>query len=162
MKLFADLMQDGLFAAIAAIGLASISNPPRNAYPCCALLAAVGHAMRFLLMNNDFCHLHIILASSLAAFTIGILAVRLALIVKCPAETCFFPALLPMIPGMYAYRAIEALVLCLYHQEEAIFNHYLYLLAYNGFTCSFIILGMVIGANIPIFLLKRISFKATR
>lgn len=162
MKLFADLMQDGLFAAIAAIGFASISNPPRNAYPCCALLAAVGHAMRFLLMNNGFCHLHIIIASSLAAFTIGLLAVRLALIVKCPAETCFFPALLPMIPGMYAYRTIEALVLCLYHQEEAIFNHYLYLLTYNGFTCSFIILGMVIGANIPIFLLKRISFKATR
>ncbi len=162
MKLLTDLVQDGLFAAIAAIGFASISNPPRKAYPCCALLAAVGHAMRFLLMNNSICPLHIILASSLAAFTIGLLAVRLALIMKCPAETCFFPALLPMIPGMYAYRAIEALVLCLYHQEEALFSHYLYLLAYNGFTCSFIILGMVIGANIPIFLLKRISFKATK
>lgn len=47
MKLLTDLVQDGLFAAIAAIGFASISNPPRKTYPCCALLAAVGHAMRF-------------------------------------------------------------------------------------------------------------------
>lgn len=54
------------------------------------------------------------------------LAVRLAIVVKCPAEMCFFPALLPMIPGMYAYRTVEAL-------------HYLYLFAYNGFTCSIIV-----------------------
>ena len=67
-----------------------------------------------------------------------------------------------MIPGMYAYRTIEALVLCLYHKEEALFSHYLYLLTYNGFTCTFIILGMVIGATIPIFLFKKVSFQATR
>ncbi|EJW97641.1 integral membrane protein [gut metagenome] len=161
-NLLTELVQDGLFAAIAAIGFASISNPPRKAYPCCALLAAAGHATRYFLMNNGICSFHIILASTIAAFIIGLLAVRLALFMKCPAETCFFPALLPMIPGMYAYRTIEALVLCLYHQEEGLFNHYFYLLAYNGFTCTFIVMGMVVGANIPIFLLKRISFKATK
>lgn len=157
-----SLLQDGLFAAIAAVGFASISNPPRRAYPCCALLAAVGHAVRFGLMNNGVFDVHIILAGTVAAFVIGLLAVRLALLVKCPAETCFFPALLPMIPGMYAYRTIEALVLCLCHQEEVLFSHYLYLLAFNGFTCAFIVLGLVVGANIPIFLLKKLSFKATK
>lgn len=157
-----NLLQDGFFAAIAAIGFASISNPPRQAYACCALLAAVGHAIRFALMQESFLHMHIIGASTLAAFSIGVLAVWLAIRVKCPAETCFFPALLPMIPGMYAYRAIEALVLCLYHQEESVFNHCLYLLTYNGFTCAFIILGMVVGANIPVFLFKKLSFKVTR
>lgn len=157
-----SLLQDGLFAAMASVGFASISNPPRRAYPCCALLAAVGHALRYFLMNNHAIAVHIILASSIAAFVIGILAVRLALVAKCPAETCFFPALLPMIPGMYAYRTVEALVLCLCHADEATFMHYLYLFAYNGFTCSMIVLGMVIGANIPVFLMKRLSFIATK
>ena len=32
---------------MAAVGFASISNPPRRAYPCCAILAAVGHALRY-------------------------------------------------------------------------------------------------------------------
>lgn len=59
-----------------------------------------------------------------------------------------------MIPGMYAYRAVEALLLCLCHTQEEIFGHYFYLLAYNGLTCSFIILGMVIGVTIPTFLFK--------
>lgn len=66
----------------------------------------------------------------------------------------FFPALLPMIPGMYAYRTIEALLSCLYHTQEDVFGHYFYLLAYNGLTCLFIILGMVAGATVPVFLFK--------
>lgn len=157
-----ELFLDGFFAAIAAIGFASISNPPRQAYPCCAVLAAVGHAVRYGLMQPHLLGMHIIGASTLAAFSIGMLAVWLAKLAKCPAETCFFPALLPMIPGMYAYRTIEALTMCLYHQEETVFNHWLYMLTFNGFTCAFIILGMVVGANIPIFLFKKMSFKVTR
>ncbi|MGN0280681.1 MAG: threonine/serine exporter family protein [Prevotella sp.] len=157
-----SILQDGLFAAMASVGFASISNPPRKAYICCAILAAVGHSLRYILMNNNIINVHIILASGIAAFAIGILAVRMAPIAKCPAETCFFPALLPMIPGMYAYRTVEALFLCLCPQDEGTFMHYLYLFAYNGLTCSIIVLGMVVGANIPIFLMKRISFMATK
>ncbi len=67
-----------------------------------------------------------------------------------------------MIPGMYAYRTIEALLSCLYHTEEEVFGHYFYLFAYNGLTCMFIVLGMVIGATVPVFLLKKLSFTATR
>ena len=44
-----DILQDGLFAALAAIGFSSISNPPRKAYAYCALIAAVGHAVRYTL-----------------------------------------------------------------------------------------------------------------
>ncbi len=157
-----NILQDGFFAAVAAIGFASISNPPRRAYGYCALIAAIGHSIRYVLMNNSLVEVHIILASTIAAFFIGVSAVWLAPKAKCPAETCFFPALLPMIPGMYAYRTIGALLLCLYHNEEQLFSHYLYLLTYNGFTCLFIILGMVIGATLPIFIFKKVSFEATR
>ena len=59
--------------------------------------------------------------------------------IKCPAEVCFFPALLPMIPGIYAYRTIEALFSCLYYTQGNSFAYYFHLLAYNGLTCTFII-----------------------
>ena len=157
-----NILQDGFYAAIAAIGFASISNPPKRAYMYCAIIAAIGHSIRYILTNNGIYQGHIIAASTIAAFAIGLTAVYFAPKAKCPAETCFFPALLPMIPGMYAYRTIGALLLCLYHKEEEIFSHYFYLLAYNGFTCIFIVMGMVIGAMIPIFLFKNISFQATR
>ena len=148
-----NILQDGFFAAIAAIGFASISNPPRQAYKYCALIAALGHATRYVLTHNAYGEMHLIGASFIASLVIGVLTVFLAPRAKCPAETFSFPALLPMIPGMYAYRTIEALLLCLTNQEEH---------AFNGLTCTFIILGMVVGATLPIFLFKNTSFKATR
>ncbi|MDE6366976.1 MAG: threonine/serine exporter family protein, partial [Muribaculaceae bacterium] len=42
-----QIFQDALFSAIAAIGFAAISNPPRRAYPLCALIAAAGHSIRY-------------------------------------------------------------------------------------------------------------------
>lgn len=158
-----NILQDGFFAAIAAIGFSSISNTPRRAYLTLALIAAVGHAIRYMLMLPDFGGMHIVLASTVAAFTIGVLAVLCAGRIKCPAEVCFFPALLPMIPGMYAYRTVEATLACLYHNtDEEVFNHYFYLLTYNGLTCAFIILGMTVAATVPLFVFKRLSFTATR
>ncbi len=157
-----NIFEDGLFAAIAAIGFSSISNTPRRAYLTCGLIAAAGHAIRYVLTTPDLIGMHIIPASVLASFAIGVLAVLFAGRIKCPAEVCFFPALLPMIPGIYAYRTIEAILSCLYHTREDIFEHYFYLLAYNGLTCSFIILGLVVGATVPVFLFKKISFTATR
>lgn len=157
-----SILQDGLFAAIAAIGFSSISNTPRRAYLTCALIAAIGHSIRYVLMLPGWPGLHIIAASAIASLTVGVLAVMMASRIKCPAEVCFFPALLPMIPGMYAYRTIEALLSCLYSSGDAGFAYYFHLLAYNGLTCVFIVLCMVIGATIPIFIFKKLSFTATR
>ncbi|MBD5225453.1 MAG: threonine/serine exporter [Bacteroidales bacterium] len=161
MLFLQNILEDGLFAAMAAIGFSSISNTPRRTYIFCALAAAAGHAVRFVLMS-EYVGMNIILASTLAAFVVGLLSVLLAPVMKCPAEVCLFPALLPMIPGMYAYHTIEALILCLGNTGEQLFSHYMYLLAYNGLTCAFIVLGLAIGATIPIFMLKKISFQATR
>ncbi|MCM1110903.1 MAG: threonine/serine exporter family protein [Clostridium sp.] len=157
-----EFLQDAIFAAVAAVGFAAISNPPRRAYLFCAFISAAGHSARFLMMHQSLLGLHIVIASTLAALLVGILAVLLSPVSRTPAETCLFPSLLPMIPGTYAYRTFGALVLCLYRGHEGEFPHYFYLLASNGLTCLFILLGMVIGATIPIFMLKRISFQATR
>lgn len=160
--MIAEILQDGLFAAIAAIGFAAISNPPRRAYLYCAAIAAAGHISRFLLMNTAGLECHIVIASTVAALIVGVLAVLLSPLASVPAETCLFPSLLPMIPGIYAYKTFGGLVMCMYRGSEGVFNHYFYLFASNGITCLFILLGMVVGATLPIFLMKHISFQATR
>ena len=159
MMFLLEIFQDGFFAAIAAVGFSAIAHPPRAAYKYCALIAAVGHGIRFMLMEYG---MHIIAAAIAASLSVGMLAILFAPRVKCPPETFSFPSLLPMIPGIYAYRAVQALVLCLMQSEKVFFNHYLYLLAYNGLTATIIILGMVVGVTIPIFLFKRLSFSATK
>jgi len=159
---FLHMAEDALFAAIAAIGFSTISHTPRRAWGAAALAAAVAHSLRFLLMSAAAGAMGITGASTLAAFAGGMVAVAMAPVVKVPAEACLFPALLPMIPGMYAYRSVEALLGCISSQAEGEFSHWLYLLDFNLFTCVAVVLGMVLGANLPIFMLKRISFRATR
>lgn len=155
-------LQDALFAGIAAIGFSAISRPLRQAYFFCALIAAIGHSARFLLMQNGYFHLHIVTATGLASLLIGLLSVLLSPRLRVPAETFLYPSLLPMIPGMYAYRAFGGMVMCLYNSTEKSFDHYFYLFTSNGLTCFFILLAMTVGATLPIFFLKKISFQATR
>lgn len=88
--IFINIFEDGLFAAMAAIGFSSISNTPRRAYLTCGLIAAVGHAIRYVLTLPEFGGMHIIAASTVASFAVGMLAVLFASRIKCPAEVCFF------------------------------------------------------------------------
>lgn len=160
--MFWDIFQDALFSAIAAIGFAAISNPPARAYFYCAFIAAVGHAGRFVLIDVIPDPLHIVPATLCAAFAVGLLAVFLSPISKTPAETCLFPALLPMIPGIYAYKAFGGLAMCVLRQSTGAFEHYFVLFMQNGLMCLCLLMCLVVGGTIPIFIFKRLSFQATR
>lgn len=157
-----QILQDGLFAAIAAIGFASISRPPRRAYPYCALIAAAGHAVRYMLLSVVSDPMHIVPATLVAAFTVGALAVFLTPFSRTPAETCLFPALLPMIPGIYAYKAFGGLAMCILSAAGGEFDSYFSLFAQNGITCLALIFCLVLGGTIPTFMFKKLSFQATR
>lgn len=160
--MYSEIIDDALFSAIAAIGFAAISNPPKRAYAVCAIIAALGHAGRFALMTFPACPMHIVPATLIASLAVGSSAVFLSPISKTPAETCLFPALLPMIPGIYAYKAFGGLAICVLSGSEEAFSHYFYLFAQNGLMCLSLLLCMVVGGTIPMFLFKKISFQATR
>lgn len=155
----APILQDALFAALAAIGFAAINRPPARGWIYCAIMAALGHSLRFMLMEQG---LHIVSATTAASFAVGTVAVFLSPLARVPAETCFFPALLPMIPGMYAYRAFGALAMCVLGEGREQFDGFFFLFAHNAMTCFTILLGMVAGATVPVFLFKKVSFRATR
>lgn len=154
------ILEDCFFAAIAAIGFGSISNVPYRAFTGCAILAALGHGTRTFLMTQM--DMQITFASLIGALVIGFLSIPVSSHYKAPAESMSFPALLPMIPGMYAYRTVQAFLLCVQNQAEDQFLHYLYQLTYNGFVCGFVILLMFIGVTVPIFAFGKYAFSATR
>ena len=143
-----DILLDGLFAAVAAIGFGSISNVPVRAFKGCALLAAAGHATRFVLLNA--CGWPLPVAAFIGALAIGFFAPKASRRWRIPAEALAFPALLPMIPGMYAYRAVEGLLQCIMCKTEETFHHAFYLFNYNGMVCVITVILMVLGVTIPI------------
>ena len=113
-------------------------------------------------MNPDVGGLHILLATAMASIIIGTLAVFASPLAKTPAEAYLFPSLLPMIPGIYAYKSFGGMVMCILGETQEQFNYYFYQFAENGLVCIAIIMAMVIGATIPIFTFKGTAFTATR
>ena len=158
-NLLLDAAADGAFAAIAGIGFAIVNNPPRRAIACCAGLACIGHAARFLLMHG--LGLDTASATACAAFVIGLLAVPLSMWVRCPGENFAFPSLLPMIPGMFAYRAIRDLIQIV-HLPDAAGLEYVLKFFQNSTLVALVMLGMVCGCILPLFLFRRQAFSATR
>lgn len=156
------ILLDGIFAAVAAIGFSIISNPPRKAILISAFLAAVGHAVRYYLMHTELFTMSIAPASFFAAASIGLLAIPFAKFIHCPAEVFSFPSLLPMIPGMFAYKSILALTKFMQTTDQAASLEYLVQFFRNGSTTIFVLFALVVGAAIPVFIFHRQSFTATR
>ena len=99
-----DILSDMLFAALAGIGFGSISAPPLKAFRYIALLAAVGHACRFCLMT--FAGVNISMGSLVGAMVIGFGSLWCGKQIRTPMTVLYIPALLPMIPGKYAYNMV--------------------------------------------------------
>ncbi len=157
-----DILLDGLFAAFAAIGFAIISNPPRRAILISALLAAIGHGLRYFLMNSELFGMRVTIASFFAAFIIGLISIPFAKSIHCPAEVFAFPSLLPMIPGMFAYKTLLAINRLLHSAGENNNIDCIVSIFQNGLTTIFILFALVLGVSIPVFMFQKHSFSMTR
>lgn len=156
-----ELLMDGFFAAIAAIGFGAISHPPRRAFPQIALLAAVGHALRFFLMH--YLEIDIATASFFASFTIGMGSLWLGSMSYCPMTVLFIPALLPMIPGMYAYKVVLSLMQFLRSLHDPILGErYMQEILKNALVTCSVVFTLAVGATIPFFILSQKTYSLTR
>ena len=145
-----DILLDGLFAAVAAIGFGAISDPPMRAFPRIALLAAIGHALRFTLMHCSA--LDIATASLFAAFAIGMGSLWLGRGVRCP-----------MVPGIYAYKTVFSLIMFLQSLDRADEGmRYMQQFFLNATVSLSVIALLAAGATLPIFIFKRRAFSMTR
>ena len=157
---FYQLIQDGFFAAIASIGFAVISNPPKKAIAVSAILAFVGHSFRFYLLNNT--GLSLSGATLLAALCIGLLSIFFAKRIHCPAEVFSFPSLLPMIPGMFAYNLILSLMKFANTSDQVLQQSLVTGIFKNGLTVIFVMFALVIGVSLPLLIFNNQSFMMTR
>lgn len=156
-----DIISDGLFAAIAAIGFGAISDPPMRAFPRIALLAAVGHALRYCLMH--FAGFDIATASLAASFTIGMGSLWLGKGAHVPMTCLYIPALLPMVPGTYAYKTVFSLIMFIQSLDNPDGGlQYMQAFFLNATVATSVIIFLAAGATLPIFIFKKRAFSMTR
>lgn len=159
--MFLYLITDIFFAAIAGIGFGAISNPPKRSYVCIAILAGLGHVFRTILM--DFGSLDIASASFVGALVIGFTSLWLAGKIYSPMTVIYIPALLPMIPGKFAYNTIFALIMILQNMKNADSNaQYVDSFISNGTVAMTVVFLLAIGATLPMFIFYKKSHSLAR
>jgi uncharacterized membrane protein YjjB (DUF3815 family) len=157
----AEIIADALLAAVAGIGFGAISHPPKRAFLYIAILAAVGHSLRFCLMN--YLGFDIATASFCASLTIGFLSLWFGSVSHCPMTVLYIPALLPMIPGMYAYRTIFALIMFTQNLNMPdLAEKYMQTFFSNATVTVSVVFLLAVGATVPIFVFPKIAYSLTR
>lgn len=147
-NIWIDLALDGMFAALASAGFATLSNPGLFLVCCGGGLAALGHAFRFYLLQAGL--MGIIPASLLAAFIIGVACVGFSRRFHIPGEFFSFLALLPMIPGMYAYGVILSTIQFMSIPAPLEAMPHLVELVRDFLSVLFIMCAMALGAIAPL------------
>lgn len=156
-----DIVIDGLLAAVAGIGFGSISRPPRRAFLYIAILSAIGHALRFYLMKG--LNLDIATASFCASFAIGSLSLWFGRVTYCPVTVLYIPALLPMVPGMYAYKSVFALIKFMNHLKETdLAAKYMLEMFSNAVVTFSTVFMLALGATLFIFIFPKRAYSMTR
>ncbi len=159
--LITDVIIDGIFAAIAGIGFGAISNPPKRAFKYIAILAAAGHMTRYVLMN--YAELEIAFSSFTGAMIIGFLSMILGHKAKVPMTVMSIPALLPMIPGKFAYNMIFSLIMFLQSmnvEEDKI--KYMDMFFANATISITTLFLLALGSTLSMFLFPKYTLSFTR
>jgi uncharacterized membrane protein YjjB (DUF3815 family) len=106
LTLLSQLIIDMLVAAVPAVGFALIFNVPRHALGYCAMGGAIGHGLRFLLLNYG---MPIEWATLIAAGVVSFIGVYWAQKLLAHPKVFTVAAIIPMIPGKLAFTAVLAL-----------------------------------------------------
>ena len=145
----ADIFVDGFFAAVAAIGFGAISDPPLRAFPSIALMTCAG--------------LDITTATLCASLLIGLGSLWLGGRIYCPTTVLSIPALLPMAPGIYAYKTVFALIMLMQHTAESdAARQYMDAFLLNATVTVSVVFMLAVGSTVPILLFRRRAFSLTR
>ncbi|MDR1602519.1 MAG: threonine/serine exporter family protein [Tannerella sp.] len=156
-----DILSDAFFAAIAGVGFGAISDPPLKAFRYIALLAATGHACRYSLIT--FVGFEIAGASLVGAFFIGLGSLWLGKKVHSPMTVLYIPALLPMIPGKFAYNMVFSLIMFLQSIDNpAEKEKYMDMFFSNTMIAVTVVFLLAVGATLPMFLFPERATSLTR
>lgn len=154
-----ELLIKSFWAGIAAIGFAILFNVPRRTLFLVGLLGVMGGVIKFA--SLDF-HVNIVFASFWAATAVGFVSIQTAHLKNSPPLIFSIPAVIPMVPGFFAYKFMLGLI-ALTSMENA--DTYLKILVEtvnNGAKMMFVLIALGTGVAIPMLLTRKESIKKSK
>jgi uncharacterized membrane protein YjjB (DUF3815 family) len=103
-ELLGFILNDMLWAGLAALGFAILFNVPARLLPACIVCGMVGHLTRELLVS--YAHVSLEAATFAGAIVIGVFGSALAHRLHAPAPIFQIAAAITLVPGAFAYRSM--------------------------------------------------------
>ncbi|MCW8333217.1 threonine/serine exporter family protein [Vibrio sp. SCSIO 43135] len=147
--LLVGLVNDMFFAAIPAVGFALVFNVPQKALGYCALGGAIGHGSRYVMMHFG---IPIEWATFFAATLVGMIGVHWSHKFLAHPKVFTVAALIPMVPGVFAFKAMIAMVEI---NQQGYAPELIASLMENFLKAMFIIAGLAVGLAMPGLLFYR-------
>lgn len=152
-----SLLEVSLWSGIAAVGFGILFNVPRKAIVTVFFLGFGAGLIKFILLHF---HLHVVLASFIAALFVGVLSMPLAHKIHQPPVVFSIPPVIPMIPGYYAYETVLSIMDFIFMETDTVKRVELIDTIFtNGFTMFFILISLTVGVSLPMLLLRKKTVK---
>jgi uncharacterized membrane protein YjjB (DUF3815 family) len=154
------ILEKGIWFGFAALGFAVLFNVPQRALMVIWLIGAAGGMTKLLLMQGD---IGIIFASFVGASLVGILSVSAAHNKHAPPLVFSIPAVIPMVPGAFAYRMMLGLIkLAGTAVTSTTYSQTLAETTSNGLKAMFILMALAVGVAIPMLISRKETIKKIR
>ena len=152
-----SLLEVSLWSGIAAVGFGILFNVPRKAIVTVFILGFGAGFIKFILLHF---HVHVVLASFIAALFVGVLSMPLAHKIHQPPVVFSIPPVIPMIPGYYAYETVLSIMNFIFMETDTVKRVELIDTIFtNGFTMFFILISLTVGVSLPMLLLRKKTVK---
>lgn len=149
VAIWLGLLKSALLACLMTVGWALMANlPPRYLWQCLSL-TWVGYGLRQVLLHYQ---VNLITATFLAAGVTAFLSIYLAKRYLLTPKTILVPALLCMMPGITAYKAMISFVQLGYYGYNAEMFSQMMNFAFNAI---FVTAALVFGISLPTSLFYR-------
>ncbi|MGL6021855.1 MAG: threonine/serine exporter family protein, partial [Chitinophagaceae bacterium] len=139
------ILSKAFWCGLGAIGFGILFNVPQRAIVVLWIGGALGGLLKFGLLGAE---MSVIFSSFVGASAVGILSIPMAHYKHVPPMIFSIPSVIPLIPGVFAYRTILGLI----KLSEHIGPDYSTILAEtvnNGVITLFIIISLSVGVAVP-------------
>lgn len=153
-----NIITKSLLAGTAAMGFGILFNVPQRVLIHIFALGLIGAFLKFLFHSME---VSVVLASLIGASTIGFLSIQAAMSKHAPPLVFSIPAVIPMVPGLFTYRAMLGII----KLSKSVGDDYNQIIAEtvnNGLNALLILMCLAVGVGLPNFLPGKNTIKETR
>ncbi|MEJ6979213.1 threonine/serine exporter family protein [Pedobacter sp. P351] len=153
------LLEKGLWFGLAAVGFAILFNVPSRTLIPVFILGALGGLTKVTLLQFE---LNVIISSLAGATLIGSLSIPFAHNRHAPPPIFAIPAVIPMVPGIFAYRMMLGLINLAGTINPESYTRILSETINNGLKVMLILMSLAGGVAIPMLITRKDSAKNMR